>query len=66
MDKGKANSIEIQYVTLSGGESIPAYKMICPECNTLVLGSTVNTESIPWRGYCPDGHRWRINNEADA
>jgi hypothetical protein len=58
--------IEIQYVTLTGGESLPAYKMVCPECKALVLGTTVNTESTPWRGYCPEGHNWRIDKDADA
>lgn len=57
--------IEIQWVELSGGHTLPAYKMICPECRTLVLGTTLNTEATPWRGYCPDGHSWRIDHRED-
>jgi len=59
-------SFEIQWVRLTGGQTLPAYKMICPECGTLVLGTTVNTESTPWRGHCPSGHSWRIDEQADA
>lgn len=60
------NEIEVQWVQLSGGETLAAYKMICPECKALVLGTTVNTSSNPWRGHCPEGHSWRISVEADA
>jgi len=60
------SEFQVEWVQLSGGETLPVYKMICPECKTLVLGTKVNTTSIPWRGHCPDGHSWRIDAEADA
>ena len=60
------SEFQVEWVQLSGGETLPAYKMICPECKTLVLGTKVNTTSMPWRGHCPDGHSWRIDAEADA
>lgn len=56
----------IDYVMLSGGASVPALKLVCPKCKTLVMGTTVDTESKPWEGHCPKGHSWEIRNEADA
>jgi hypothetical protein len=59
--------VEIQWITLTGGQTIPAYKLVCPQCKALVLGgTTVNTSVEPWRADCGNGHQWDVVSKEDA
>jgi hypothetical protein len=54
---------EITYVQLSGGQYVAPEKLVCPECKTLDLGTTVDTTTVPWRAHCVRGHRWAIRQQ---
>jgi len=56
----------VDYVTLSGGKSVPAEKIVCPVCNVLDMGTSFDTSEEPARAECSKGHEWTFTTEADA
>lgn len=57
---------KVEYVTLSGGKSVPAEKIVCPVCNKLDMGTRFNTSTEPIQAECSRGHEWTFTSEADA
>lgn len=56
---------EVQWVKI-GEHHIPAHKIVCPQCNKLDLGTDFRTDVTPWIATCTKGHRWEVDNRADA
>lgn len=52
---------EVEYVTLSGGKSVPASLLICPTCNALDLKTDIDTSEHPWKCQCSKGHKFEVN-----
>lgn len=61
-----AQKYEVQYLTLSGGMTIPAVKAVCPVCKKLVLPTTFDTSTEPWTAHCGRGHSFEIDLREDS
>jgi hypothetical protein len=57
---------EIQHLTLNGGVTIPAYKVVCPQCMTLDLKTDFRTDVMPWVAICTKGHQFEIDPRPEA
>jgi len=57
---------KVEYLTLSGGKVIAAYKLVCPDCHKLDLESEIDTETTPWTAWCRQGHEFRVDPTPDA
>lgn len=57
---------KVEYVTLSGGKSVPAEKIGCPQCGILDIKTRFNTSVEPAQAECSQGHEWTFTTEADA
>lgn len=56
----------VDYVTLSGGESVLAEKIVCPVCGVLDMGTAFDTSREPATAMCSKGHEWTFTTKADA
>jgi len=56
---------EVQWVKI-GDKEIPAYKVICLECNKLQLATDFRTDVMPWIATCPLGHVFEVDPREDA
>lgn len=56
----------IEWVTLSGGKSVAAEKLVCPMCRRLDLETEVDTTTDPWKAICSKGHEFSISAKPDA
>ena len=52
---------KVEYVTLSGGRSVPAHLLVCPECNKLDLKTDIDTSENPFTARCSQGHEFKID-----
>lgn len=55
---------KVEYAEIAG-KSIPAEKLICPQCHTLDLGTDFDTSTEPWTAICPKGHEWQVSTQAN-
>jgi hypothetical protein len=56
----------VEWVNLSGGKSVPAEKVICPECKVLDMNTGFDTSIEPAHAWCSQGHEWTFSTKADA
>jgi hypothetical protein len=57
---------KVEYVTLSGGTSVPAYLLECPKCKTVDLNIEIDTSTEPWKAWCGKGHEFTIDARPQA
>lgn len=57
---------QVEWVTLSGGKSVPAEKLVCPVCEALDIHTDIDTSTEPAKAICSRGHEWTFKIGADA
>jgi hypothetical protein len=57
---------KVEYVTLSGGRSIPAHLLECPECKIVDLGVELDTSKEPFTAWCSKGHEFTVDARPNA
>jgi hypothetical protein len=51
---------KIEYAEIAG-VSVPAEKLVCPECHTLDLATEFDTTTEPWTAWCSEGHEFKVD-----
>jgi hypothetical protein len=56
---------KVEWVEIKG-KSIPAERVVCPQCNVLDLNTDFDTTEEPWKATCSKGHEWAVKTVAEA
>ena len=58
---------KVEWVALTNGVHVSAEKLVCPQCNTLDMGTDIDCSTEPAKAICPKCDlEWTFTTKADA